>query len=397
MPTARSQDYYQTLGVKREANADDIRKAYRRLARKYHPDVNPGDKAAEDKFKAVQEAYDILSDEKKRKVYDQYGMYSDHMPPPSGGGGGAYGPTMDFKGFDFTDFTDGGETGGRTRTETFTGGTGFRDFFGQFFRGQEPGARTRRPATPEKGSDLEYSLLIDFGQSIRGTQVKLNITRQETCDLCHGSGTAGGNAAVCPECNGSGSVTQMAGNMRFDLTCPRCGGAGRLQDKCPRCFGDGRIARPEQVEIRIPAGAKTGSRLRVAGKGNAGVMGGPPGDLFITVQVQPHPFFRREGDDIHITIPVTVAEAGLGTKIEVPTIDGRALLKIPQGTQNGQKFRLREKGIFNARKDKRGDQIIEVTLTAPKVQDERTKELLRELAELQKDDPRANLWSQSAV
>jgi molecular chaperone DnaJ len=393
---AKSQDFYETLGISRTASADEIRKAYRRLARKYHPDVNPGDKAAEDRFKSVQEAYDVLSDEGKRKVYDQYGFYSDNIPPSGGGpGGGAYGPTMDFNGFDFSDFVNAqrGAAGGRTRTETFTGGTGFRDFFSQFFRGEGgPGAPPNQKS-PERGTDLEYSLSIDFWQSIKGTQIKLNITRQDTCDVCAGSGNAGGNVSVCPECNGSGNVTQMAGSMRFNLTCPRCQGAGRLQNACARCFGEGRVSKPDVVEVRIPAGAHSGARLRVAGKGNAGVMGGAPGDLYITVQVQPHPFFTREGDNILIQVPVTMSEAGLGTKIEVPTIDGKATMKIPQGTQNGQKFRLREKGVYNARKDTRGDQIVEVRLVAPKVDNERTRELLRELADLQPGDPRAELWS----
>ena len=198
---------------------------------------------------------------------------------------------------------------------------------------------------------------------------------------------------TCPQCNGTGSVTQMAGAMKFNLSCPRCGGTGKLKNTCPTCNGDGRVAVTETVEVRIPPGVRNGSRLRVPGKGNAGSMGAPPGDLYITMRVEEHPFFHREGDDIQITVPVTVTEAGLGAKIEVPTIDGRALLKIPPGTQSGQKFRLREKGVFNARKNKRGDQIVEVVIQAPKVQDERTKEILRELAKLHPDDPRAEIWA----
>ncbi len=185
----------------------------------------------------------------------------------------------------------------------------------------------------------------------------------------------------------------MAGAMKFNLTCPRCNGKGRLRNACPTCHGDGRIAKTEVVEVRIPPGAQDGSRLRVPGKGNAGTHGAPAGDLYITTRVEEHPFFKREGDQINIRVPVTVSEAGLGAKIEVPTIDGRALLKIPPGTQNAQKFRLREKGVFNARKDQRGDQIVEVSIQAPKVQDERTKEILRELAQLHPEDPRAALWA----
>jgi molecular chaperone DnaJ len=181
--------------------------------------------------------------------------------------------------------------------------------------------------------------------------------------------------------------------MKFSLTCPRCDGKGRLRNVCPTCHGDGRLSKSEVVEVRIPAGAQAGSRLRVAGKGNAGRNGGPAGDLYITVRVEPHPFFRREGDDIQIQVPITVSEAGLGAKIEVPTIDGRALLKVPQGTQNSQKFRLREKGVMSSRKNKRGDEIVEVVIQAPKVHDERTKELLRELSQVDKEDPRAAIWS----
>jgi molecular chaperone DnaJ len=389
---AAQNDYYETIGVPRDAKEDEIRKNYRKLARKYHPDLNPGDKSAEERFKKVQEAYDVLSDKKKREVYDQYGFYSDNIPAggPNHGGGSSQQrpPNMDFGGFDFSDFVNqqrrapGGAGSG-------TAGGGFRDLFGQFFRGE----REEDTSGPEKGSDLEYGLNIEFWESIRGTQVKLSINRQEVCDVCNGTGTSGGATTVCPECDGTGNVTQMAGAMKFTLTCPRCDGKGRLRNVCPKCHGDGRLLDPETVEVRIPPGAQSGSRLRVAGKGNAGRNDGPPGDLYITVRVQPHPFFRREGDDIEIQLPITVSEAGLGAKIEVPTIDGRALLKVPQGTQNGQKFRLREKGVMNARKDRRGDEIVEVVIQAPKVQDERTRELLRELAQVSADDPRQELWS----
>ena len=339
MPAASKQDYYETLGVSRTAKEDEIRKTYRKLARKYHPDLNPGDKAAEERFKKVQEAYDILSDPKKRQVYDQYGFYSDNIPPGGPGGGpgaGAGQPGMGFGGFDFSDYVN------NHGADTQSGGTGaFRDIFSQFFgnkRGEQPGAG------PEKGSDLEYGLDIDFWQAIRGTQVRLNVARQETCETCNGSGNVGGASTVCPECDGTGNVTQMAGAMKFSLTCPRCDGKGRLRNVCPTCHGDGRLSKSEAVEVRIPPGAQSGSRLRVAGKGNAGRMGGGAGDLYITVRVEPHAFFRRDGDDIHIQVPVTVSEAGLGAKIEVPTIDGRALLKVPQGTQNRAEVPSARKG-----------------------------------------------------
>ena len=385
-----AQDYYQTLGVARDAGADDIRKAYRKLARKHHPDLNPGDKAAEERFKKVQEAYDILSDPKKKQMYDQVGFYSENgMPSGAGPGAGRRGANMGFGGFEFTDaFTRGAHTaGGGTKP---SGSANFSDIFQQWFgRSQEEGEQ----GVPEKGSDLEYGLNIDFWQAIKGTQVKLNITRQEICATCGGTGAKSGANTVCPECNGSGNVTQMAGAMRFSLSCPRCGGTGRLKNRCGTCSGDGRIATTESVEVRIPPGAQQGSRLRVAGKGNAGTQGAPSGDLYITVRVEAHPFFRREGDDIEITVPVRIDEAGLGAKIEVPTIDGRALLKIPQGTHNGQKFRLREKGVLNSRTSKRGDQIVEVQVEAPVVQDERTKELLREYSQLHPEDPRQAMWT----
>ena len=386
MPTTPKHDYYETLGVSKNASEDDIKKSYRKLARRYHPDLNPGDKSAEERFKNVQEAYDVLSDSKKRQMYDQYGFYAENGFPggaPPGAGQPPHG--MGFEGFDFSDIFS---QAGRGRQAT-TGGGAFSDIFSQFFRrgGQEEAEQ------PEKGSDLEYALNIDFWQAIRGTQARLNITRYEVCGTCHGSGAASGGAVSCPQCNGTGSVTQMAGAMKFNLTCPRCGGKGKLQNACPACHGEGRIAHTETVTVNIPPGAQSGSRLRVPGKGNAGTLGAPPGDLYITTRVEEHAFFHRNGDNIEIRIPVTVTEAGLGAKVEVPTIDGRTLLKIPPGTQNGQKFRLREKGVFNSRKNQRGDQIVEVAIQVPKVQDERTKEILRELGKLHPEDPRAEIWA----
>jgi molecular chaperone DnaJ len=391
-------DYYETLGLDRKASADDIRKSYRKLARKYHPDLNPGDKSAEERFKNVQEAYDILSDPKKRQMYDQFGFYSENGFPGAGAGGGPFGggaagsrpqPNMDFSGFDFTDFSDfagAGAGGSKRRQES---GGGFRDIFSQFFGGRSSAPEPQ----PEPGTDLEYVMDIDFWQAIGGTQTRLNITRYEVCETCHGTGTSGQGTVTCPQCKGTGSVSQMAGAMKFNLTCPRCGGTGKLRNVCPTCGGDGRVTHTETVDVRIPPGARNGSRLRVPGKGNAGTMGGPPGDLYITTRVAEHPFFRREGDNIEITVPVAVWEAALGAKIEVPTIDGRTLLKIPQGTRNGQRFRLREKGVLNQRTNQRGDQIVEVSIEAPEPRDERTREILRELSHLHTEDPRAGIWS----
>jgi molecular chaperone DnaJ len=295
---------------------------------------------------------------------------------------------MDFGGFDFSDFASGPAGPGPGARHTETGG-GFRDIFSQFFGGRGPGAQ----APPEKGGDLEYVMDIDFWQAIRGTQARLNISRYEVCGTCHGAGSTGSGEVTCPQCKGTGNVSQMAGAMKFNLTCPRCGGSGKLRNVCPTCGGDGRVTRTETVDVRIPPGARNGSRLRVPGKGNAGTQGAPPGDLYITTKVEEHPFFHRESDNIEITVPVTVWEAALGAKIEVPTIDGRTLLKIPQGTKNGQRFRLREKGVLNQRTNERGDQIVEVAIEAPEPRDEETRELLRKMAKLHPEDPRSEMWS----
>ncbi len=376
MPIATKHDFYETLGVNRRASQDDIRKAYKRLARKFHPDVNPGDKSAEERFKNIQEAYDVLSDAKKRQVYDQFGFYSDNIQ--AGPGAGAPGPDFGdfgFGGFDFSTM----------------GGSSFRDIFSQFFRGGGPAPGMER----EPGSDLEYQVDIGFWDAIRGCVRKLTIVRLDSCNACQGRGTAGAAPQVCTACGGSGQVTQMSGRMRFNVTCSRCGGSGRLQIACRTCGGEGRVRRTETLEVRIMAGVQTGSRVRVPQKGNAGTQGAPPGDLFIITNVGAHPYFERRGDDIHTKVPVTVMEAALGTKIEVPTIDGRALLRIPPGTQSGQKLRLREKGPPSARTGRRGDHYVEIQIVVPRIADERSKELLRELNRLNPDDPRKDLFSRA--
>jgi molecular chaperone DnaJ len=377
MPTATKPDYYQVLGVKRGASAAEIRKAYRRLARKFHPDVNPGDKAAEEKFKQIQEAYAVLSDPKKKKTYDQYGFYSDQFKPGAGPGGG-----FDFGGFDFSD-VGGGQRGG------------FRDIFGDFFSRFTGGMGAERPPEPQRGEDLEYQVEIGFWDSIRGLVRKLNVSRLAPCTHCNGSGAAGG-PTTCPACNGKGTVAQQSGRMRFNLTCTRCQGTGRTQVLCRHCGGEGRVAHVESLEVRIPAGVSSGSRVRVPGKGNAGLRGGPAGDLYIVTQVRKHEFFERRGDDIYTVVPVTVSEAALGARIEVPTIDGRSLLKVPAGTQSGQRFRLREKGAPSARTGQRGDQFVEVRIMLPPVLDERQKKLLQDFSKLTREDPRAEIYAAAA-
>lgn len=368
-------DYYQTLGVDRKASAEAIRKAYRRLARKHHPDVNPGDKTAEERFKRITEAYEVLSDPKKRQMYDRLGYYSE-AGPQAGPAGARGGRPVDFGGFDWLGGSEGGAGG-------------FRDIFSQFFRRGET-----EPPRPDRGSDLEYHVQIGFWEAIRGTTARLSVMRQKPCPSCQGKGGTG-REMTCPECKGAGSTTKMMANMRFTGPCPRCRGTGRSQDLCPSCHGEGLRSEPESLEVRIPPGVQDGFRVRVAGKGNAGQNGGPSGDLYIITKVAPHPFFERRGDDIYTAIPITVSEAALGAKIEVPTIDqSRALLRIPPGTAGGQKFRLREKGVTSLKTGRRGDQYVEVQVHVPRLADERSKEILRELARLNPENPRSDLYRQ---
>lgn len=405
MATTQTKDYYAQLGVKKTATAEEIRKAFKKLARMYHPDVNPNDKKAEEKFKEISEANEVLSDEKKRKIYDQLGFYSDNIDPAqaeayarSGGaaGGKRRGGSssrgeevpFDFGGFDFSQ----GYGGGGARQNDAGGGWGssFKDIFGNMFNG---GGRAETPRGPQPGTDLEYQVQVDFWTAIRGGTARVEIQRQEVCPTCKGQSTSGG-PQTCPECHGSGQVTQMGGNMKFNLQCPRCGGSGIVQNSCHTCHGEGVITKREPLELRIKPGTRDGQRIRLAGKGNAGVRGGAPGDLYLIIRAGSHPVFTRTADDIHVEVPVMAFEAALGTKIEVPTIDGRAQLKIPPGTQTGQKLRLREKGVASATKDGvRGDQIVEVKVIVPKIADERSKEILRELAELNPGDPREELFA----
>src|SRR5436305_2974327 len=399
MATTQQKDYYGALGVKKSASQEEIRKAFRKLARKYHPDVNPNDKKSEEKFKEISEANDVLSDPKKRKIYDQLGFYSDNIDPAAaeayarGGGfgaggfgqgpspGGGQGVPFDFSGFDFSDFAGGGKAGAG----------GFRDIFSGMFSGGRGGVA--RDDQPEPGSDLEYQVNISFWDAIRGTVMRLNISRLDSCDNCGGKGNVGA-VGTCPECGGSGQVTQNSGRMKFNMQCPRCGGTGKAQSRCPACHGEGVVNRTVPIEVRIKAGTRDGQRIRLAGKGNAGLHSGPPGDLYIIIRAGEHPVFRREGDDIHVAVPVSAPEAALGAKIDVPTIDGRSQLKVPPGTQSGQKLRLREKGVPSAKREgDRGDQIIEIKIIVPEARDLKARELWQELQKLDPVDPRQELWA----
>ena len=381
-------DYYQILGVKKDAKADEIKKSYRKLARKFHPDVNPNDKSSEEKFKEVQEAYDILSDEKKRKVFDRFGYYNDNLDPDSpfasgaAAGGGAGAPGFDFSGFSW-DTASGS-----------AGGSSFRDIFSDLLGGSGGAAGARREPEPprplpKKGRDIEIPLALSFEEAFKGLTTNITVNRSEQCSRCQGAGDTGGPVITCPSCNGSGQVMKSGGRLQFSQPCPDCEGTGRRRTPCSQCNGKGVTPKTEQVKIRIPAGVDTGSRVRIPKKGHGGRLGAEPGDLFIVTNVGKHPFLERKGDNIYVTVPIAVPEAALGARIEVPTVEGKAQLKIPSGTESGQKFRLRERGFPSLRNPSlRGDQFVEVKIVLPKVISEETKEVLRQFEKLNPENPR---------
>lgn len=381
-------DYYEVLGVKKDAKADEIKKSYRRLARKFHPDVNPNDKTAEEKFKEVQEAYDVLSDEKKRKVFDRFGYYADNLDPNSpfgagaagAGGGSAGAPGFDFSGFNWdTSSTSSGSS------------SSFRDIFSDLFSGG--GAKAREPEPPrplpKRGRDIEIPLALSFEEAFTGLTRNITVNRSEQCSRCQGAGDTGGPVVTCTTCKGTGQVSRTGGRLQFSQECPDCEGTGRRRQPCSLCNGKGTTPKTEQVKIRIPAGVDTGSRVRIPKKGHGGRLGAEPGDLYILTNVGKHSFLTRKGDNIYVTVPITVPEAALGARIEVPTVEGKAQLKIPAGTESGQKFRLREKGFPSLRNPKlRGDQFVEVRIALPRVLSEETKDVLRQFDKLNPENPR---------
>ena len=361
-------DLYVILEVGRTASVNDIKRAFRKLARRYHPDINPGDRHAEELFKRITEAYDVLSDPLKRQFYDVNGFYSEgvletHDANADWG--------FSFQGFNFSKSSH----------------AEFSEIFGHVFAGRA----VRRH--PERGQDLEYQVSISFDESLRGRSTAIGVVRCRVCGACQGSGQAPGSRdAACVTCGGTGKTTRSKGHLQFSVTCGDCGGSGRFVNPCPECRGEGRVPGTDNLEVALPAGVSTGSRIRVPDKGDAGRFGGPAGDLYIIINVAEHSFFRRIGDNIHCSVPVTVTEAALGTKIEVPTIDGLAFVRIPPGTQTGQTFRMRGKGtpsLLNP--GLRGDQYVEVRVIVPRVADERSKQILRELAKLNPEDPRKDL------
>lgn len=361
-------DYYKILGVNRKASLAEIKKAYRKLARKYHPDLNPGDKAAETKFKEIQEAYSVLSDPKKRSQYDQFGFVGD-VPP--GAGRRTY--TSGFEGFDFSSF----------------GTSSFQDFFENVFGHQAAQPQQR----PERGDDLHYMMRVNFMDAINGLKTRIQLTRMVPCSNCQGKGyVSRGGSQVCPVCGGSGQTSLQRGFMRFSTTCPSCGGTRRTPgQECSPCHGSGLVPKTEFIGVRIPGGVDNGSKVRISGKGNGGRLGGPSGDLFITIEVDPHPLFKREGSNIYVKLPITVSEATLGARIEVPTLYGKTMIKIPPGTKSSQKFRLKDKGAPLPGRRMRGDQFVEVSIVPPPFNDERIRELMRELERISGQNPREKM------
>ncbi len=367
-------DYYAILGISRKANESEIKKRYRRLARKNHPDVNPGDSSAEERFKRIQEAYDVLSNPKKRAMYDKYGFYSENFKEPQQRHGRDFGQGFPhFVGMDFDQ----------------TGHSSFKDVFSELFGG---GTSRNRRTGPVKGLDIEHRLNISFVESLKGLSTRIIIKRNKPCKDCGSSGMdRSAGQQVCRRCQGSGQEPKAHGFLKFSTACPDCKGTGSVGRKCSTCGGTGGIPAQETVTVRIPAGVADGYRMRVTGKGHAGNNGGATGDLYLIISVRPHEFFRRDGNDIVCTVPITVTEAALGTKIEVPSINGKTLLRIPPGTQSGQKLRLRGKGSPSLRGGQQGNQIVEIRVIVPKIADERSKEILRELETLNRENPRSNL------
>ncbi|MCL4315805.1 MAG: molecular chaperone DnaJ [Gammaproteobacteria bacterium] len=361
-------DYYETLGVARNASEDEIKKAYRRLAMKYHPDRNPDDKTAEEKFKEAKEAYEVLSDARKRSAYDQFG-HAGVDAGAAAGAGAAYG-----RGAGFTDI--------------------FSDVFGDIFGAGRAGA-----GAVHAGADLRYNLDISLEDAVHGTSVNIRVPAQTPCRTCGGSGAKPGTKpTVCATCGGQGQVRMQQGFFSLQQTCPRCRGSGEIiSDPCTTCHGQGRIQEPKTLSVKIPAGVDNGDRIRLSGEGEAGFKGGPPGDLYVHINVREHPIFSREGSDLLCEVPVSLATAALGGELEVPTLDGRVKLKIPPETQSNKLFRLRGKGVRSVRGGETGDLLCRVTVETPVNLNARQKALLNELEQSlheggRKHSPRASSW-----
>ena len=353
-------DYYEVLGVSKGASEDEIKKAYKKLARKYHPDMNPGDKEAEEKFKEVNEANEVLSDPDKKARYDQFGFAG--VDPSYGGGAGGYGAG----GFDFGDLGD---------------------IFGSFFGGGFGGGGQRRRNGPQRGESIRMSVSVDFLEAAFVCEKEITVDRSEECPTCKGNGCAPGTTPeVCPECHGSGTVTQAQrtpfGVMQTQAACGKCRGTGKIiHQPCPECHGNGRARKRKTVKVNIPAGIDNGQTISLRGQGHAGKNGGPSGDLLITVMVKPHDIFRREGTAVFCEAPITFTQAVLGAEMEIPTIDGKVKYSIPEGTQTGTVFRLRGKGIPVLNGHGRGDQYVTVTIETPRGLNKEQKDALKKFSE----------------
>jgi molecular chaperone DnaJ len=356
-------DFYIILGLEREATVGDIKRAYKRLARRYHPDINPGDRTAAAHFRAISEAYETLSDPERRRRYDLGG----------GPGSPAEVSTFGFEGFDFSVTVSGASA------------PTFGDLFADVLHHRE--ANRREAAT--RGADLHHTLTLAFEDALAGGHRQITVTRQEHCRTCRGVGRLHTTESRCIHCHGTGTVKSARGHMVFSKPCAQCGGSGRQRETlCPACGGQQVHMQSESLTVNIPPALADDARIRVPGKGHVGRNAGEPGDLYITVRVLPHPLFRREGDDLHIVVPIAIHEAALGAKIDVPALEGQARLRVPPGTQSGQRFRLRERGVPSPRAGTRGDLVVEVRLVLPKLLDERSKELLREFGKINGGDVR---------
>ncbi len=358
---AEKRDYYEVLGIQKGASEDEIKKAYKKLARKYHPDMNPGDKEAEEKFKEVNEANEVLSDPEKKARYDQFGFAGVDPNYGAGAGGGAYGG-----GFDFGDLGD---------------------IFGSFFGGGFGGGQRRNPNAPQRGESIRASVSVSFTEAAFGCEKSVTLERSEQCPTCKGNGCAPGTTPeICPDCHGTGTVqtrrqTPM-GVFASNGPCRKCGGTGRLiHQPCPDCRGTGAVRKRKTIKVNIPAGIDHGQTISLRGQGNAGKNGGPAGDLLITVMVQPHELFRRDGVDVFCEAPITFAQAVLGAELEIPTLDGKVKYSIPEGTQTGTVFRLKGKGIPVLNGRGRGDQYVTVTIETPRNLNKEQKEALRRFSE----------------
>lgn len=352
-----SKSYYEILGVGKDASAEAIKKAYRKLAMKYHPDRNQGDASAEEKFKEAAEAYEVLSDQQKRQIYDAYGKEGLRSSGYSGPG---------------------------NSEDIFSH---INDLFGDLFGFGGSRARRRDPNGPVQGEDLRYDIRISFMEAVHGVNRQVEITKRETCWTCEGSGARPGNKPqTCPGCHGRGQVIRSQGFFQVSTTCPRCNGAGQvITDPCADCQGEGLINRSKKVSIRIPAGVDTGSRMRLSGEGEGGRRGGPSGDLYVVIHVDEHEHFQRDGQTIYLRLPVSMVRAALGCEADVPTIHGTAQLKIPAGTQSGERFTLRGEGVPSLRGGGQGDMVVEVQVQTPTRLSKEQKELLREFDELSKE------------